>query len=443
MKKIIIFTHNSCRDYCSDSLLAYELKQRGYMVWIKHFLRSDTAAITLIKPDIIFLPEARVEYTATIAQCCRNMGVKVILKPCEFGITEESLPSISDEYKRAIFGNIPLNDSIDLYLAWGPKMGEMTTKYAGISPEKVVAVGGYQFDQYFTPPPQLAKHGHGKTVLFAAGFAYADRRPEFSIPEAKLGEELHGIMQATDAKKRGVWLNTLRSIAPKLKDRFHVQVKPHPGETTLVYHAVLKDAGIEIIDSKMGFISIQQPDIIVHAGSTMAYEAHLLGKPAICYENNNRDVIFSKISPGAASEDELLRMILETPLGESNANMDIVKKMEDDYFGAVDGKSYVRIAGEIDKLVERHRGAPGTTIPDVWKFGKKVNHPQKGMFTFIDRWDCAACGNYWYVAEARLVMVKCLFCGIACIRVPDTRQGDKDETMQQVSDGGNETGDSV
>ena len=84
-----------------------------------------------------------------------------------------------------------------------------------------------------------------------------------------------------------------------------------------------------------------------------------------------------------------------------------------------------------------------TRIPDVWKFGNEVNHPQKGMFTFIDRWDCTACGNTWYVTEPRLFMVKCLFCGIASIRIPDIPQGDKDEAMQQVPDGGDKARDSI
>ena len=412
MKKIILYTHNPLRDPVTDDCLTVALRKMGHLVWRRNYLESDKNMVVYIKPDIIIMPELRCEYSIDYANQCRAWGVQIVVRPCEVGISEESIEHITDDYRRAIFGaNWPANKSIDLMLCWGPKMKDMLVKHGGFDPKKLVSVGGIGFDQYFLPPPpDKIPRTDKKRLMFATGFAYADRNPEYSVPEALPDDPLHKDMVMADLKGRSAWFKLIKKFWAEYGDEWEIWIKMHPGEKEEVYKAVL--GGIVAYCPHLPAVrAIPYVDLVVHAGSTMAYEAHLLKKPAINLNNVCQDVIVSKISPNVNTFEELANAIATTDLTKSNADASIIEIMERDYYGITDGKASDRAAEEIDKLPNNV-----TSIPDEWPTSKEVKYATSCILKDVEIWNCKACENSYHVQGPR-EMVKCPYCGIANVKM--------------------------
>lgn len=421
MKKTIVFTHNPIRDPITDDCLSIELKKRGHYVFRRRFLESDKNMILCIKPNIVVLPEIRCGYTLDLAKQCKEWGIQVVVRPCEVGISEESLDIISEDYRRAIFGNWPINDTIDLMLCWGPKMMDLFSKHGNIEKSKLASVGGLAFDQFFLPEPsEVIPRTEKRRVLFATGFAYADRNPEYSIPEALPNDPLHRNMVATDSKGRSEWFKVIKRFWAEHGNDWEIWIKPHAGEKEQVYQAVLKDT-FTMCPPLPAVRAVRYADIVVHAGSTMAFEAHLMNKPAINLLNVCQDVIVSKISPNASSYEELASLMLEAVPNrgcelKSNANPAIVDILTRDYYGTCDGKASERAAEEISKLPDNE-----PTVPDNWPEYREMRYKTDCILSNVEVWECRACGNKYHVQGPR-EQVLCPFCGIANIKLTAPQQ---------------------
>ncbi|KKK85518.1 hypothetical protein LCGC14_2772500, partial [marine sediment metagenome] len=390
MKKIIVYTHNPVRDSITDDCLVDALRKEGHMVWKRIYLDRDKDAAVIIKPDLVIMSEIRCEYSVDFAKQCKQWGIQVVVRPCEVGISAESIPGIKEDYRRAIFGeNWPANNCIDLMLCWGPKMKDLFAEYGGMDSEKMAAVGGIAFDPFFLPPPpQDVKRTEKKRVLFATGFAYADRNPQYSVPEARPEDEVHRVMVETDLKARSEWFKVIKRFWSEHGNDWEIYVKVHPGERLAVYAAVLKDTVVFCPPKVPSVASLQHFDIVVHAGSTMAYEAHLAKKPAINLLNVCQDVIISKISPNVTTFEELVEALKTTPFGQSNANETIIETLERDYYGTADGKASERAAKEVSKL-------PGnkTAIPAEWPRNTEMKYMTPCILKDVEVWYCKGCGT--------------------------------------------------
>jgi surface carbohydrate biosynthesis protein len=412
MKKVIIYTHNPIRDPITDDCLTVALRNMGHHVWRRNYLDCDKNMVVYIKPDIIIMPEIRCEYSRDFAKQCKDWGVQVVVRPCEVGISEESIPAISDDYRRAIFGeNWPVGDMVDLFLAWGPKMKDLFVKYGGIQEEKVAVVGGLAFDQFFLPePPDKVERTEKKRVMFATGFAYADRNPQYSVPEALHGDPIHREMVETDQRGRSKWFDLIKRFHAERGDTWEIWVKLHPGEKEEVYRAILKDA-VEICPALPPVRALKYVDCIVHAGSTMAYEAHLKDMPAINLKNVCQDVVVSKISPNVDTFEELVDGIDTLDLTRSNADPNIIAQLERDYYGTTDGKASERAAQAIDLLPESE-----TSVPDEWPASHEMKYMSPGVLKNVEQWTCRGC-NHAYSVQGPREMIKCPFCGIANVKM--------------------------
>lgn len=417
MARIMIASHNPARDYQSDQLLALELQRKGHNVWIYKYLDNDPVRVCYIKPDILILPEIRCEYSLMLAEQAKEYGVKIVVKSCEFGISEMSLYTISEEYRRAIFGRLPLNHAVDLFIAWGEKMKKTMRGLTLIDPDKIVCCGGYQFDPYFLPPPPVEKPAK-PVILFACGFAYADRNKEFSFPEADTDSPLHREFVEIDQRGRSAWLAMLPKVAEKLSDIFEIWVKPHPGERLEAYQAILRDKPVRIIDQMSGFMAMQYASILVHAGSTMAFEAYLKKIPAICYHNICQDELIAKLTECPADEDTLIKRLLAARDEEwhdfyNKEHIRLLCGGQDSYYGLVDGEGAARISAAVERLLPAK-----TNVPDVWQYPKEPLFLSKNIATHVMTWSCAGCKNTYYVYDQpNREMVKCPYCGIANVRI--------------------------
>jgi surface carbohydrate biosynthesis protein len=399
-------------------VLHTELEKKGYSVTTRRMLADDRQAICMIQPDFLVVPELRCEYTVNLAKQFRQWGGKVIVRLCEVGITKDSIEGITEEYRRAIFGNFPINDAVDLVLAWGPKQAELIKKYSDVEASKIVSIGGIAFDQYFMPFKQPERTGK-PVILMATGFPYADRNLEFAIPEAMCGEELHKTWVLRGRKGRSTWLRMIRMVHAYHGDKYDINVLPHPGEHFEGYEATLRGIG-RVVKGSSAFIEVNMSDIIVHAGSTIGYEAHLLNKPAFNYHNVCDDIVSSKLSPNIDNPIDLLKAIEAVELGKSNADPKILKKLEDGYYGPVDGKAYMRCIDAIDKLDKPEK----LTIPEQWpKETQPLKDIDKDIALQAAQWHCSACSHNFFVTAMHREMVKCPWCGISCVRIMPKNKG--------------------
>lgn len=417
MKKIILFSHNPQRDANFDAMLAQQLGKNN-TIWVRRFLGGDYQSITTIKPDVIILPEIRCEYTVDLAKQCKQYGIQVVVRACEVGITRESLKEISTEYRNAIFGNWDVNDCIDLFIGWGPEMCRLFVEYGRIDASKVFPAGSCGFDQY-KYPIDIPQKPEKPILLFATGFPYADRNREYALPEAKSGDKLHSDMVALCQQGRSSWLKMIPEIIKHFGDGFEYWLRVHGGEKEIVYQTVLKDLPIKYTSRNQAIVDIALCSLLIHCGSTLAYEAHLLNKPAFNFCNINKDVVLSNISPKIGSMNDMIKAIEKAKLTKSNTLPSMIEYAEQNYYGIPDGQSHIRAAEVINSLPENK-----TSVPDTWQINKEAKYMTDGVLLNVERWVCNACGNQFFINTQR-EMVKCPFCGIACVKIQGATNAQK------------------
>jgi len=67
MKKVLILSHIPMRDEIVDNLIGNELS-KDHMVWVASILQNPRQVICTVKPDIVLLPEIRLEFTRDLAR---------------------------------------------------------------------------------------------------------------------------------------------------------------------------------------------------------------------------------------------------------------------------------------------------------------------------------------------------------------------------------------
>jgi len=401
--KVLIISHLPGRDDIADKMLAREFGKRGAMVWIYPILEHPHDAICTIKPDIVVLPEVRLEYTRDIAKYCHEWGCLVVQRRCEMGITGES--EMDGDLERSLFGNLEVEPYIDLDMIWGPKFAEQVEAH-GMPREKIKIVGATGFDPYFLPPPVVEPY-EKKRVLFAGGFGYADKNAIYAIPEAKPGDSLHHRLVKADRENREQFAELIRAFMQRYPD-WEVFVRPHPGEVYSWYSERLP--GIKPAIEFPALVAIQLVDLIIHPGSTLAYEANFVNRPTLNFRNTNLDALVGRIAPQCDTVEALLNAVLDVELGKSNADPQVIEALAE-YYGPVDGKANERVA-EYTLSVWKPKKV---TIPGTWP---KPKHPQyliPGVLAPYQAWMCPACGSHFATGLQR-DMTKCPYCGIAVSR---------------------------
>lgn len=408
VKKILLLSHIPARDDIADNLIKKALEERGYLVWKQGILGYTRGLILLLKPDIIIYPEIRCSATVDTVKLLHEWNVTVVQRRCEMGITSES--NMNEELSRVMYGNWPVRDYINLDLVWGRKFADMLVKSGTMPRSKIKIVGGIGFDQYFVPPPPVKK-SKKKVVLFATGFGYADRNPVYAIPEALPEDNIHIDLVSSDRKYRERFGNLIEAFLRLYGDEFDVRIRRHPGESWDYY---AKRFTNRANDSSIGSAveSLYACDILIHPGSTMAYEAHLLDKPTLNFRNTNLDVLVGAISPTYNRVGEILDAFEEAVgLGKSNADLKVIEKLNRDYYGRVDGKAHKRIADAICQLKTKKTKYPLTWPKDELKYLTEGVYPQ------VMVWKCGQCGNTYNHIDPKRETVRCPYCGIANVRI--------------------------
>ena len=101
---------------------------------------------------------------------------------------------------------------------------------------------------------------------------------------------------------------------------------------------------------------------------------------------------------------------------KSNADVDVIKTLEERIFGKIDGKGCQRIAEEINKLKSRE-----VDIPDKWP---DIDRSYETLSVFVEcDWDkghldaiqCIGCKNMAFI-RPHITIMKCPHCALALCR---------------------------
>ena len=411
-KKVLIFSHNPLRDTEPDRLLLEALDKKGFMVFFAHYLQRDRVTVLAVRPDIVILPEIRCEYTLDFAKQLKAWGIQIVVRLCEAGITHPSVEKIDDEYRSAIFGNWDYSDCVDLMLAWGPRTRDLQVKYGYLPSGMIRAIGGLGFDPYFAARPlsPMLKPDYKKIVLFATGFSYAERNPEYSIPEARPEHGIHKRVVQRDIAGRKVWLEGMEKFHARFSGNWNMAVRVHGGEREETYLELLKGK-LMAIPALSTCLALQGVDAVIHCGSTIAFEAHLCNLPALNFANITPDELVASISPACPTIDDLIDEFTNLDLSKSNANPWAIAELKHKWYGPVDGRVAERAAEAIATLPDAK-----PLIPNAWPAAPtEARYPTPGVMLTSAQWICASCQKMFFTATDR-EMAKCPYCGIACCR---------------------------
>lgn len=400
MKKAMLIYHYPTRDLEADKRIALHLKAAGVECW--HVPYTAIAVATILKPDIVITPELRNPFFAAVAKWLKEHGATVVAKRCEPGMTKKYLGKVSDAYKRAVLGNWDYSGDVDLELVWGSEFREAIIEYRPAMLGKVQAVGPMNLDALCGVQPDRKS---GQPALWATGFCYADRSALFAAPEGlESDKEFQQELVSIDRSCRQAFILAMQqAMNDKRLSGSGMKLRVHNGEGALPYHWA---KGLMKVSMETPEAALRGCSVLVHAGSNMAYEAHLLGIPAFCYANKMQDGLVASISPNPDGPDGLIKALAEVDRTKSNANPEVIEALQA-FYGPADGNACKRAADAILSL-----DVGRSDIPDEWMTFNEPKYPSDFVRVEMHIVPCPMCQKS-AASPAGIDMYRCPFCGLA------------------------------
>ena len=359
MSKILILSASPQRDSEIDKILSEKLTALGNEVFVRPCLREGRDAVLETKPDVVVMPPIRNAYSRDFVNQCKDWGIAVATRHTEPSIAWEDYKVIGKQEKAQILGQFTYH--ADVELVWSQDEAEILgTRNCGFPIEPVGAFVAdiYKQDDFNSKfigrEAFCEKHKldpKKKTILLSSAWGFIDSSPDLSIEGQK--------QVSNDEKGRGIWIDMAKRVHEKFKDKWNILVTLHPSIGIPEYKKELEPLGIEVDTESTAVELLKNCDMLVHAGSTMGIEMHLMNKPAYQFGDVNNmtganwwqrsDAAISRVSPHFDTIDKLLDA-LDEGLDTSNANLDTIKELEAGRYGNMDGKAMERSAEIINKL---------------------------------------------------------------------------------------------
>lgn len=356
-KKILILSASPQRDSAIDALLEEKLKAFGNEVWVRPCLRQGRDSVLELKPDVVVTPPIRNVYSRDFVRVCKNFGCGVVTRHTEPSIAWEDYKAIESKEKASIIGS--LKYEVDVEIVWSEdEVGILRQRNTAFP---VVSVGAFMVDIYkqdgfgekFISKEEFnIRHKldpQKKTILLSSAWGFIDNSPDLDIDGQRTCSK--------DEQGRDIWLEMANKVYAELGKDFNILATLHPSVVTEPYREGLKN--IEIDTESIAVELLKNCDVLVHAGSTMGVEMHLLRKPAFQFGDVNNlaganwwqrlNAAISRVSPHCKSIDELISSIKNVEF-QSNANLDTIKELEEGRYGKMDGKATERAAEIINKI---------------------------------------------------------------------------------------------
>lgn len=408
--KILIMTLADQRDKVVDNQIAEHLRAYDHEVHVHNYAMAGFQSVPYLKPDVVISPFPGGEFKNEFVRQCKEWGIEVIVRRGEAGMGRDQFEGLDEERKGIILGNWDYSPHVDLELVWGPEFAGILRQYGHMPAEKIVSCGAFAFDAYFVKD-LTAYPERKKTILFATGFSCADTREQQSDCGLPAGSEYHKKLYDQHTESRDKWIEAIKELVRNFGADLDFELKVRPGEQVTEYVEQL-GVSVKILKTSISSIeALRTADILVHSGSTMAIEAHLLGIPSINYYNVNPDPLLSKVSPATGLYEELEFLLSTSIPGQTNIHREVLDELIDHLYGPIDGKACERAARHVHNHIEDL--TIKTNIPDEWpsvaRFLTDGVHMKKREGEI--RWLCPVCKKACY-ALGEIKYIKCPVCGV-------------------------------
>jgi len=413
--KIVIFTLAAQRDKSVNNLIAEHLRKYGHEVYVHSYLGGAEQSIPYLKPEVVIHPFPGGDFKFESVKQCKKWGCVTMVRRGEAGASRKSFEAMEPDRQSIILGNWDYTPYTDLELTWGQEFTDLLIEKKGIPVEKVKACGAFAFDAYFLPENKRDENSV-KTILFATGFDGADDTPTNSECGVPQGSPFHKVLYDEHTKARRLWIETIKELVKWFGEQWRFTLKVRPGEQNTKYLEVFGKT-VDIYPQVTPSIdALKETDILVHSGSTMAIEAHLLGIPSFNFHNINPDPLLASVCPRLETYKELEWNLSQTNIHQSNINEAVYNELQEHLYGKIDGKACERAAGFIhehikDKKIE-------TDIPDKWV--RTPDYLDDGVH--IERqegdrkWFCPNCKNRFFSCPEK-EFTRCPWCGVGIKKI--------------------------
>lgn len=413
--KILILYLTSQRDRDIDGLLGRHLKGLGHEVHVHPYMDAGRQSVPYMKPDVVVHPFPGGQYKVDFIRKCKEWGCLVVIRRGEAGVSLRTFMSLEPEEKKLILGNWPYDDYVDLELVWGAEFRNILVQYGHVAKKKMQVCGAFAFDFYFLPSVRRTRNRQ-KTVLFATGFSTADSHPDY----CEIGLQKDSPYQQQTYEKhragRDTWIEAIRKLYEQFKTVWKFTLKIRPGERTNEYQEKLGDI-VEIYpETYSAAQALCNTDLLIHSGSTMAMEAHLLKMPSVNFCNMNPDPMLANLAPRVENWQELIPFFQDADLDNTNVNWSVFYDLRNHLYGEIDGQACRRAAVAIHNLTVVNKGKLQKNIPDTWPMeslylveGVILDKPD--FSEHKPRWFCPACKGIWWTNDD-IFIIDCPWCGM-------------------------------
>jgi len=359
VKKILILTASPQRDQVIDTLIGDKLKALGNEVWVRPCLRKGRDSVLELEPNVVVVPPIRNVYSRDLVEQLKKWNVGVVSRHTEPSLEWDDYKRMSPPERMEIMGRHAYE--IDAELVWSSdEVQILSHRPYGKFP--IIAVGAFMVDIYKSselqniPSREIFNQKHKlspekKTILLSSAWGFIDSSPDLSIDGQR---DCH-----KDEEGRNRWLEMANLVHKRLGKSWNILATLHPSLGIEAYKEGLKDTGIEIDTESPATELLKNVDVLVHAGSTMAVEMHLMDKPAFQFGDVNNltganwwqkpGSAISKVSPHYTEPQKLINAIRRSPQ-KSNANPKTITVLEEGRYGNMDGKATERAARIINEI---------------------------------------------------------------------------------------------
>lgn len=409
--KISILTLTGQRDKYIDNLLAEHLREYGHDVTVRNYIYAGRETMCYEKPNVVVHPFPGGQYKYDFVKMCKKWGIEVIVRRGEAGMGRVEFEALDKNRKTLILGNWDYSPYVGLELTWGQDFTDILAEQGCMPATKLRTCGAFAFDPYFSPDCRRDEN-HERTILFATGFSTCDCRSEYcelGLPE---GSDYHEQIYAIHRRARDEWINAVRELVKWFGKDWRFELKVRPGEMEDEYKEKLPDSVKIHPQTSSSSEVLKNIDILVHSGSTMAIEAHLLNIPSFNFCNVNPDPLLASVSPMLETYNELEWNLARANIYQSNINESVYEQLQEHLYGKIDGKACERAAHEINEHI-RYKTIK-TKIPNTWPKTTKYHEDKENIHLEKQdgdaRWVCPCCRNVYYTKPFGLA--KCPFCGM-------------------------------
>jgi len=403
MKKILILSASPMRDKIIDEMIAEKLKGMGNEVKVAPMLRAGRQAVLEYQPDICVVPPIRNVYARDFAEELKRFRIGVVSRHTEPSCDWPDYKAMNQRQKIQILGVFQY--VVDKELVWSADEADILNRR--LSMFQTIAIGAVTCDPFFRQDiikrernrkkfnTKYKFSGKKKNLLIGAPWGFADSAPDLQINETEDAQK--------DTKARDRHLDMVCRVHKALGNKWNILMSIHPGVIEEPYKKVADKLGVPLDAESPSFYLKVNVDAIVHAGSTMAIGAHLLGIPAYQFGDvNAKDVnnwwgmpkaMISKVSPYCKSVKALIER-LRGYKPRTNANLDTLKNLEKGRYGLMDGKATERVAMIINRIQGKFtpcwpRSPHDYTQPLLWR------NLEKG----VNKVPCKVCGGPMFVVQ--------------------------------------------